>query len=323
MAFLEVETLILDYSTPRGPLRAVDSVSFTLPEAGTGLGLIGETGSGKSSLVMALARILPRNADHYSGRVVLDGNEIMGLTNDAYRRTVRWKQISVVFQGSMNGFNPVLKVGKQLTERMLLEPDSDKKLARAKAQKLLGDVGLPGEIFDRYPHELSGGMKQRVAIAMALCLDPKLMILDEPTSALDVSVQAQIMNLLKKLKWELGISMIFITHDIALASEISDHLGVMYAGQLREFGSAEEVMLHPADPYTTELLASIPRLHGGAGPKFVTGTAPDPIDRPPGCRFRERCARAHDRCLREPLLEVVDGNHVARCWLLSKPGEVE
>ena len=318
MAFLEVGSIILDYATPRGLLRAVDSVSFALPEAGLGLGLIGETGSGKSSLVMALARILPRNTDHYSGRVVLDGKEIMGLTNDAYRRTVRWKEISVVFQGSMNGFNPVLKVGKQLTERMLLEPDSDKNLSREKAVKLLGDVGLPAEVFNRYPHELSGGMKQRVAIAMALCLDPKLMILDEPTSALDVSVQAQIMNLLKKLKWELGISMIFITHDIALASEISDYIGVMYAGQLREFGSAEDVMLRSADPYTTELLASIPRLHGGAGPKFVTGTAPDPIDRPPGCRFRERCAKAHDRCLVEPQLEIVDGAHVARCWLLSK-----
>jgi oligopeptide/dipeptide ABC transporter ATP-binding protein len=320
VAFLEVENLLLDYATPRGSLRAVDSVSFSLPEAGTGLGLIGETGSGKSSLVMALARILPRNVEHYSGRVVLDGNEIMGLTNDAYRRTVRWSQISVVFQGSMNGFNPVLKVGKQLTERMLLEPDADRKFARAKVLKLLADVGLSAEVFDSYPHELSGGMKQRAAIAMALCLDPKLMILDEPTSALDVSVQAQIMNLLKKLKWDLGISMIFITHDIALASEISDHLGVMYAGQLREFGSAEDVMLQSADPYTTELLASIPRLHGGAGPKFVSGTAPDPIDRPAGCRFRDRCAKAHERCVEDPPLELVGGGHLARCWLISAGG---
>jgi oligopeptide/dipeptide ABC transporter ATP-binding protein len=309
-----VEALTLDYSTPRGPLRAVDSVSFSLEEAGAGLGLIGETGSGKSSLVMALARILPRNVDHYSGRVFLEGNEIMGLSNDDYRRRVRWSQISVVFQGSMNGFNPVLKIGRQLTERMLLEPGADKNLAREKVLKLLEDVGLPGEIFERYPHELSGGMKQRAAIAMALCLDPRLMILDEPTSALDVSVQAQIMNLLKKLKWDLGISMIFITHDIALASEISDSLGVMYAGQLRELGSAEEVMLRSADPYTRELLASIPRLHGGAGPKFVSGTAPDPIDRPAGCRFRDRCAQAFSRCVEDPPLEEAGGGHLARCW---------
>ncbi len=324
MAFLEVEKLRLEYSTPRGPLRAVDSVSFSLPEAGTGLGLIGETGSGKSSLVMALARILPRNVEHYSGKVVLDGKELMGLSNDVYRRSVRWSQISVVFQGSMNGFNPVLKVGKQLTERMLLEPGADRNLSRAKALTLLDDVGLSAEVFDRYPHELSGGMKQRVAIAMALSLDPKLLILDEPTSALDVSVQAQIMNLLKKLKWDLGISMIFITHDIALASEISDHLGVMYSGQLREFGSAEEVMLHSADPYTTELLASIPRLHGSAGPKFVSGTAPDPIDLAKGCRFRERCAQAHERCVDDPPLEPVGGGHLARCWLVegaARPGQ--
>ncbi len=316
MAFLEVDSLTLDYGTPRGALRAVDGVSFSMQRAGTGLGLIGETGSGKSSLVMALARILPRNVERYSGRVVLDGNEIMGLSNDRYRREVRWSKISVVFQGSMNGFNPVLKIGRQLTERMLLEPGAEKTAARKKVVKLLADVGLTEEIFDRYPHELSGGMKQRVAIAMALCLDPDLMILDEPTSALDVSVQAQIMNLLKKLKWELGISMIFITHDIALASEISDSLGVMYAGRLREIGSAEEVMLHPADPYTQELLASIPRLHGKAGPKFVSGTAPDPLDRPAGCRFRDRCAKAFERCVEDPPLAAAGDGHLARCWLV-------
>ncbi|MBN1685251.1 MAG: ABC transporter ATP-binding protein [Spirochaetales bacterium] len=327
MAFLEVRELTLDYSTPRGPLRAVDSVSFSMEKSGTGLGLIGETGSGKSSLVMALARILSRNVSRYSGEVFLDGKEIMGLSNDAYRRSVRWKQISVVFQGSMNGFNPVMKIGKQLTERMLLEPGADRNGASEKVLGLLKDVGLSPEVFDRYPHELSGGMKQRVAIAMALCLDPRLMILDEPTSALDVSVQAQIMNLLKKLKWELGISMIFVTHDIALASEISDDLGVMYAGQLREFGSAEDVMLRSADPYTRDLLASIPRLHGGVGPKFVSGMAPDPIDRPAGCRFRERCSLAFERCVEDPPLRPVGGgavggapagsSHVARCWLVG------
>ncbi len=320
MAFLEVEELTLDYATPRGPLRSVDAVSFSVEKAGTGLGLIGETGSGKSSLVMAMARILPRNVEHYSGKVVLDGNEIMGLSNDEYRRRVRWKQISVVFQGSMNGFNPVLRMGKQLTERMLLEPGADRNLAREKVLKLLADVGLPAEVFERYPHELSGGMKQRAAIAMALCLDPCLMILDEPTSALDVSVQAQIMNLLKKLKWDFGISMIFITHDIALASEISDTLGVMYAGQIREIGSAEDVMLHSADPYTQELLASIPRLHGRAGPKYVSGTAPDPIDRPAGCRFRERCAKAFSRCAEDPPLLAAGEGHQARCWLVENSG---
>ena len=320
MAFLEVEGLTLEYATSRGPLRAVDSVSFSIERAGTALGLIGETGSGKSSLVMALARILPRNVDRYSGRVFFDGKEIMGLSNDAYRRTIRWKQVSVVFQGSMNGFNPVLKLGRQLTERMVLEPGADKNAAREKALGLLKDVGLPPEIFNSYPHELSGGMRQRAAIAMALCLDPRLMILDEPTSALDVSVQAQIMNLLKKLKGELGISMIFITHDIALASEISDDLGVMYAGQLRELGSAEDVMLRPADPYTQELLASIPRLHGGVAPKFVSGTAPDPMDLPAGCRFRLRCPKAFDRCVEDPPLQAAGDGHPARCWLVGTGG---
>jgi oligopeptide/dipeptide ABC transporter ATP-binding protein len=326
VAFLEVEDLELDYATDNGPLRAVNTVSFSMLEPGTGLGLIGETGSGKSSLVMALARILPRNVDRYAGAVRLDGTDIMAYTNDEYRRLVRWNQISVVFQGSMNGFNPVVKIGKQLAERILLEPGADKQQAHERVRGLLEDVGLPRDIFDRYAHELSGGMKQRAAIAMALCLDPKLMILDEPTSALDVSVQAQIMNLLKKLKWELGISMVFITHDIALASELSDLLGVMYAGQLREFGPAEDVMLHTEDPYTRDLLASIPRLHGEVKPGFVSGTAPDLIHRPQGCAFRERCSVSFDRCREsDPPLAIVSSDktnsHSARCWLAGNRSE--
>ena len=318
MAFLEVRNLELDYATPRGPLRAVDSVSFSVPDAGTGLGLIGETGSGKSSLVMALARILPRNVEHYTGKVLFDGADIMAYSNEEYRKTVRWNQISVVFQGSMNGFNPVLRIGRQLAERILIEPGADKKSAHAKVRGLLADVGLSDEVFDRFPHELSGGMKQRAAIAMALCLDPKLMILDEPTSALDVSVQAQIMNLLKKLKWDLGISMIFITHDIALASELSDLIGVMYAGELREFGSAEDIMLRSADPYTQELLLSIPRLHGTDRPSFVSGSAPDPVNRPAGCRFHERCGSAFERCSQPPPLFQAGVDHYARCWLAEQ-----
>ena len=329
MAFLEVNDLRLEYATDRGPLCAVKDVSFSVGEPGTGFGLIGETGSGKSSLVMALARILPRNVHDYQGSVLLDDVDIMKYTNDEYRRTVRWKQISVVFQGSMNGFNPVLKIGRQLTERILIEPNADKGAAAAKVRGLLEEVGLSSEIYDRYPHELSGGMKQRAAIAMALCLDPQLMILDEPTSALDVSVQAQIMNLLKKLKWDLGISMIFITHDIALASELSDVIGVMYAGQMREFGPAEEVMLRPKDPYTKELLASIPRLHGEVKPGYVSGSAPDPLKRPSGCAFCDRCGFAFDRCreMDPPLVTVQESepeSHLARCWLVSnlQPSEV-
>ena len=318
MAFLEVQEIELAYETPRGPLKAVDSASFSLEKPGQAIGMIGETGSGKSSLVMALARILPGNTALYKGRIIFGGRDTMALSNDQYRREVRWKEISVVFQGSMNGFNPVLRVGPQLAERMLLERVERKDEAHRKVKELLESVGLSAEIFRRYPHELSGGMKQRAAIAMALSFDPKLVLLDEPTSALDVSVQAQIMNLLKRLKWERGISMIFVTHDIALASEISDTIAVMYAGQVREFGSADDVLLNPGDPYTRELLASMPRLQGETRPGFVSGSAPDPLAPPRGCRFANRCPVAMERCSEEPppLLRISPG-HDARCWRIE------
>lgn len=315
MAFLEVRDLELQYSTPRGPVKAVDGVSFEIAEPGQAVGMIGETGSGKSSLIMALARILPGNIERYAGRVLYRGRDIMVLTNEQYRRQIRWSEISVVFQGSMNGFNPVMRLGAQIAERMLLEQKTDKTEARETVTRLLDGVGLSGDIYNRYPHELSGGMKQRAAIAMALSFDPELVLLDEPTSALDVSVQAQIMNLLKRLKWERGISMIFVTHDIALASEISDYIAVMYAGQIREFGSSEDVLNRPQDPYTKELLASMPRIHGAVAPTFVSGTAPDPVAHPVGCRFRTRCPVAFEKCASSPptLVEVESG-HSVRCW---------
>lgn len=324
MAFLEVDNLELHYATSRGSVRAVDSVSFKIDEPGQAVGIIGETGSGKSSLVMALTRILPRNVARFEGKVSLLGKELMGLSPEQFRQNVRWKQIAVVFQGSMNGFNPVMRVGSQLIERALIEKNIGKTEAKKQMEKRLLAVGLPASTFDRYPHELSGGMKQRAAIAMALSLEPPLLILDEPTSALDVSVQAQIMNVLKRLKWEHGHSMIFITHDIALASDLSDLIAVMYAGQIREFGTVDDVLKNPKDPYTQELLASIPLLHGGPQPRYVTGSPPDPITPPKGCRFHPRCPLAFELCgSSAPNLSAVPGgpaNHHARCWLLQPEG---
>ena len=264
MAFLTVEDLYLHYDTSRGPIRAVDCVSVALPEAGSALGIIGETGSGKSSLAMSIARVLPANVVRYAGRIELAGTDLMALSNDEFRRTIRWRRVAVVFQGSMNGFNPVMKLGRQIAEPLVELDGVSRSAATARARELLESVGLTADLADRYPHELSGGMKQRTAIAMALCLEPELLILDEPTSALDVSVQAQIMNLLKRLKWDMGISMVFVTHDIALAAEISDHVAVMYDGLVRESGPADAVFTEPEDPYTARLLASIPTLHGEA-----------------------------------------------------------
>ena len=318
MAFLDIDNLHLHYATPRGAVRAVDGVTVSLPDPGTALGVIGETGSGKSSLAMSVARILPGNVERYEGKIVLDGVDLMALSNEEYRRDIRWKRVSVVFQGSMNGFNPVMKIGRQIVEPLVENGGESAKAGAIKARELLKQVGLTEEIANRYSHELSGGMKQRVAIAMALSMNPSLLILDEPTSALDVSVQAQIMNLLKRLKWDTGISMIFVTHDIALASEISDRVAVMYAGEVREVGSVDSVFSGPKDPYTVELLASMPTLHGPAQPRFVSGTAPDPISPPEGCRFSERCPVVFDRCAHEaPSLTDVSADHSARCLRLE------
>jgi len=278
-------------------------------------------GSGKSSLVYALSRIYPRNVNNTAGQLILGGRNITALSEQEFRREIRWKQMAIVFQSAMSGFNPVIRIGLQIGEPALAGGGSAARL-RAEVEDLLESVGLSAGVFDRYPHELSGGMKQRAAIAMGLVLKPPILILDEPTSALDVSVQAQIMNTLKKLKWDLGLSMIFITHDIALASDLCDRLVVMYAGQVREQGSAEEVLRDPHDPYTHELLASIPRLTGGGRPRFVSGASPDPISPPAGCRFHTRCPHVFERCSSDapPLLPPHAG-HAARCWLQEGGGE--
>lgn len=304
-------------------MLAVDGVSLKLEAPGQALGLIGESGSGKSSLLLALTRALPKNVVRYEGAVRLQGRDLMQLSDAAFRREVRWKQIAVVFQGAMNAFNPVYRIGFQVAERLLLE-GRPKQEAFQTARGLLERVGLPPSAFDRFPHELSGGMKQRAAIAMALTLRPALLLLDEPTSALDVSVQAQIMNLLKELKKELGLAMIFITHDIALASDISDQIAVMHGGEVRELGPADAVLADPKDPYTQSLLASIPRLRSAAKPRFLSGSPPDLVSPPRGCRFAARCERAFGRCWAEspPLLEVGPGRR-ARCWLHAEGAEQE
>jgi len=275
VALLDVRSLSLHYDSPRGPVRAVDGVSFSLPDPGQAVGVIGETGSGKTSLVLALTRALPRNVCHFAGEVFLDGTDIMKISMESFRRDIRWKKIAVVFQGAQNGFNPVIRVGAQVMERARAEGMVDARSARSSAEQALDSVGLPPGTADRYPHELSGGMKQRAAIAMALTMHPALLVLDEPTSALDVSVQAQIMNLLKKLKGDFGLSMIFISHDIALASDLCDRFAVMSGGKVREEGTAEQVLLEPRDSYTRQLLASIPRLRGRTEDAEAQGERPD------------------------------------------------
>ena len=314
---LKLEDVRLFYRTRRGSVRAVDKVSFELKK-GEVLGIVGESGCGKSSTALAIMRILPRNVDVYDGKILLDGVNLRELSENEFRENIRWKRISMVFQGAMNSLNPVLKVGFQVAEPLIVHKKMDKKEAISKVKEMFKLVGLPPDFTERYPHELSGGMKQRVIIAMALIMNPDIIILDEPTSALDVSIQAQIMNLLKSLKKELNLSMIFITHDIALSSDICDKIGVMYAGQIVELGPSEKVLLTPKHPYTQKLIASVPLLRGDKIPDFIPGVPPDLVNPPKGCRFYPRCPYAKERFKgKEPPLVRVDENHFVKCWLYS------
>jgi peptide/nickel transport system ATP-binding protein len=315
---LKVEDLRLHYAGEHGAVRAVDGASFSIAPGET-LAIVGESGSGKTSLALAILRLLPRNIALYDGTVTLAGESITELNEGDFRQRVRWNQISMVFQGATESMNPVFRVGHQVAEPLTARKISGKREAYETARRYLDLVKLPPETFNRYPHELSGGMKQRAVIATSLVLEPSLVILDEPTSALDVGVQAQIMNLFKRLKRDLGLASLFITHDIALASDLADSIAVMYAGEIVEIGPADDVLQRPAHPYTQRLLAAIPRLHSDDPLEFIPGAPPDLTDPPSGCRFHPRCPFAFDRCREEapPALPAPTGDAESRCWLLT------
>jgi len=318
---LQISDLYMSYLTIRGEVRAVDGINLSL-ESGEALGIVGESGCGKTSLSLGITRLLPENVSTFKGSIVLQGQELMGIPRDRFRREVNWKKISMVFQGAMNSLNPVVKVGPQVAEPLIIHMGMKKEEAKPKVIEIFETVGLPEETYDRYPHELSGGMKQRVVIAMALILNPPLIILDEPTSALDVSIQAQTMNLLKRLKKEEHMSMIFITHDIALSSDISDKMAVMYGGHIVEVGTAEQVILAPKHPYTQKLLASTPMLRSYSEPDFIPGAPPDLVNPPQGCNFHPRCHMAMDVCRREdPPACLLEGGQRVECWLYGDKNE--
>ena len=256
---LSVNDLAVDYKTKTRVIHAVKKTSFNI-KRGECLGLVGESGCGKTTIALSLLKLLPDNASINSGKISLSGKQIHNVSENKFRNEIRWKKISMVFQGAMNSLNPVIRVGDQIIEP-LTDNGVDKKSAKKKAKELLEEVGLKSAIYSRYPHELSGGMKQRIVIAMALITDPDLIILDEPTSALDVSVQAQIMNLLKRFKREKQLSFLFITHDIALASDLSDRLAVMSKGKLVEYGDIDSILKNPKEKFTRMLLESFPSLN--------------------------------------------------------------
>ncbi len=300
-------------------MKAVDGVSFTL-DHGEVLGLAGESGSGKSTIAYSIMNLVPPPGKIVSGSIILDGVDVAKLSESELRSKIRWRKVSMVFQGAMNALTPVYTIGYQIAEPLIQHLGMTKREAMERAAELLEMVGLHRSMLNRYPHELSGGQKQRVVIAMALALEPPLVIADEPTTALDVVVQAQILNLLKKLKREKNMSIILISHDLSVIAELADKVGIMYAGKLVEIGTAEQIFNNPQHPYTRLLLKSIPRLRGPVDKlEYIPGTPPDLRRPPPGCRFYPRCPMRMDVCNEEepPIIEVEKGHYVA-CWLHAK-----
>ncbi|MCL0096601.1 ABC transporter ATP-binding protein [Thermodesulfovibrionales bacterium] len=312
---LRVEDLCLHFRTNKRLVQAVDGVSFGLGR-GLTLVVVGEAGCGKSSLARAILRLLPRNVHTYTGRIFLNGVDIMKLGEERFRREVRWSKLAFVPQAAINSLNPVVKVGNQVAEPLLVHRlAKTKSEAIARAREACELVGLPGDFLSRYAFELSGGMRQRAIIAMALAARPALVVLDEPTSALDVLTQANIMNLLKGIKQKFKTSFILITHDIATSSELADIAAIMYAGQVVELCNASQFYREPLHPYSQKLIASVPSLRQEKRPEFIPGQPPSLLNPPKGCRFTGRCLSRSNRCEKEPpLVEVKEGRRV-KCWL--------
>lgn len=310
-----VEGLRLYFQTRGGPVQAVDNVTFSMP-AGRTIVFVGESGCGKTSLARAILRLLPRNVHTYEGSVYLNGQDIMALSDDTFRKTVRWVKAAMVPQAAMNALNPVIKIEEQVAEPLLVHQlVKNEKEALSKVAEASRLVGLPLDFLKRYPFELSGGMRQRAAIAMALATGPDLIVLDEPTSALDLLTQANIMNVLKKLKQETGITFILITHDIGTSSELADDAAIMYAGQIVEKSGAAGFFTKPMHPYAEKLMASVPTLREDKELDFIPGQPPSLINPPEGCRFAERCHKKFEKCRQEPPMIEVEKDHWVKCWL--------
>lgn len=313
---LVVKGLRLHFKVRAGVVQAVDGVDFKLRKNQATV-VIGESGCGKSSLAKAILRLLPRNVDTYDGQVFLNDNDIMQYNTETFRREVRWKKISMVPQAAMNALNPVMRIGDQVAEPAMIHMGLSKDEALKSALQMFEHVGVPVDFLHRYAFELSGGMRQRAALAMSLITLPDLVILDEPTSALDVLTQANIMNLMKRVKKELETSFILITHDIATSSELADSVAVMYAGQIVEVGDAHSFFEEPLHPYSKKLMASVPRLRETIEPEFITGQPPSLLKPPIGCRFADRCPARFEKCDEEPPTIVQEDLREVKCWLYA------
>jgi peptide/nickel transport system ATP-binding protein len=319
MALLEVRNLSVDYLTEdETALHAVEDVGFRL-EPSRSLGLVGESGCGKTTVMLALLRLLPEEGRIVRGQVLFDGQDLLQCS-EADMRRMRWHQMAMVFQGAMNALNPVRTVESQIVEVLRLHGVSDSVgAARQRSGELLRLVGIPPERGRQYPHQYSGGMRQRAVIAMALVCQPRILIADEPTTALDVMIQAQILELLQQLQADLHLSVVFVTHDLGLVAEVCDDVVVMYGGKVAEYADCDIIFNEPRHPYTQRLLQAFPDIERpGATLASIPGNPPRLDDLPPGCRFEPRCHRREEICaLRPPLLEWAAGHRVA-CYFAGE-----
>lgn len=317
---LEISNLTTYYYTSRGIVKAVDGVTLYV-KRGESLAIVGESGSGKSTLAFTIMRLLPDNAQIVNGNIWLypEKIDLVRLSNDEMRK-VRGRRIGMIFQDPMTFLNPVMKVGDQIAEAIMYHHGYTKTEARKKAVELLEKLRIPdaANVASRYPHQLSGGMKQRVIIAIAVSCNPELLIADEPTTALDVTVQAEVLELLRRLIQELGMSLILVTHDLGIVAEICNRVTIMYAGKIVEIGETYSLYRNPKHPYTIGLLNAVPTIHKSSSEVGgIKGNPPDLVNPPTGCRFNPRCPYAFERCIREepPLIEVNNDRAVA-CWLV-------
>lgn len=313
-SFLKVENLVVEYAAGGRITHAVNGVSFEL-ERGKTLGLVGETGAGKTTIAKTILRVLPdAQARVRSGKVLLDGTDLLSLSEPAMRK-VRGGQVTMVFQDPMTALNPIMKVGEQIAEVIRKHNKDGNKTSRELAEDMLAMVGIPRERYHEYPHQFSGGMKQRVVIAIALACNPNLLLADEPTTALDVTIQAQVLDMMEDLKKKYNTAMILITHDLGVVGRMCDDVAVVYAGEILEYGSKEEIFLHPKHPYTIGLFGAIPDLSVDTRRLAnIEGLPPDPTDLPTGCCFHPRCPHATEKCrsVKFPLKEVRPG-HFCSC----------
>ena len=311
---LQIEDLHIHYMSEGRKVCAVNGVSFEIG-AGETIGLVGETGAGKTTMALAIMKLIQKPAGRYAGGRILFGGEDLITASENRMHSIRGNQIAMIFQDPMTSLNPVYTVGDQIAEVVALHQKVSAQQAAERAAEVLELVGIPKERADEYPHQFSGGMKQRVCIAMALAANPQLLIADEPTTALDVTIQAQVLDLMGKLKRELNTAMILITHDLGIVSEVCDKVAIMYAGRIIEFGTLEDIYLHPTHPYTLGLFGSIPKLDQKIRRLTpIKGLMPDPTNLPEGCAFAPRCNHACEACRSQlPPTERMNDTHTVAC----------